>query len=383
MRTTTVFRRAGAAGLGIVVAACGEVTTPPPPDGPRVASVIVTPDTASRRAGETVEMRVTLRDSAGAELTDRAVTWTSSAPAIASVDESGVVTLIAPGTAIIAAASEGITATSRLTVWVPEVLVGAGDIAECLSTGAPATAALLDNIPGTVFTAGDNAYPNGSDADFANCYHPTWGRHRARTRPVPGNHEYYTPGAAGYFNYFGAAAGERGKGYYSFDLGMWHIVMLNSTLLLGDPGGDQVQWLRNDLAATDRSCVMAVWHHPRWSSGSTHGSEEWTSPFWEALYEAGADVVVVGHDHLYERFAPQRPDGTVDRSLGIRQFTVGTGGGSLYDFEPTPLPASEARGLSRGVIKFTLRDVDYDWEFIPIAGQSFTDSGTDRCHGRP
>jgi hypothetical protein len=364
----------------MVVAACGDGTTPPPPDGPPVASVIVSPDTASRRAGETVQMTATLRDSAGAELTDRAVTWTSSAPAIAAVDESGAVTLIAPGTAIITAASEGITATSRLTVWVPEVLVGAGDIAECASSGAPATAALLDDIPGTVFTVGDNAYPNGSDADYANCYHPHWGRHRARTRPVAGNHEYYTPGAEGYFNYFGAAAGERGKGYYSFDLGMWHVVMLNSTLLLGDPGGEQVQWLRDDLAATSRRCVMAVWHHPRWSSGSNHGSEEWTSPFWDALYEAGADVVVVGHDHLYERFAPQRPDGTVDRSLGIRQFTVGTGGASLYEFEPTPLPASEVRGLARGVIKFTLRDVDYDWQFIPVAGASFTDSGRDSCH---
>ena len=261
------------------------------------------------------------------------------------------------------------------------VLVGAGDIAVCGSSGHPATALLLDGIAGTVFTAGDNAYPDGSDANYAECYDPTWGRHKARTRPSPGNHEYYTPGAAGYFNYYGAAAGERGKGYYSYDLGAWHVIALNTSIDV-TAASAQVQWLRADLAATARECVVAYFHHPRFSSGSNHGSHAFVRPLWDALYEHGADVVLSGHDHVYERFAPQKPDGTADPAYGIRQFTVGTGGAGLYGFG-TPLPNSERRGLSRGVLKLTLWSGGYDWEFVPIAGQTFTDGGSASCHGVP
>jgi hypothetical protein len=371
--------RAGLAGCVSFVLACGD--GPTPPDGPPVALVEVSPDTATRRAGDTVQLSAATLDSAGAPLIGREVTWTSSNDDVASVDQLGLVTAVGPGTATITARSENRSAGAALTVWVPEVLVGAGDIAECGSSGHPATALLLDVIEGTVFTAGDNAYPSGSDANYADCYHPTWGRHRARTRPAAGNHEYLTPEAAGHFNYFGPAAGERGKGYYSYELGMWHVVVLNSNVPL-DPGSAQNDWLRADLAASPKQCVLAYWHHPRFSSGTVHGNQNLVAPLWDALYEYGADVVVAGHEHVYERFAPQRPDGTADPATGIRQFTVGTGGAGTYTFG-TIAANSEVRGTSRGVIKLTLRDVGYDWEFVPIAGQTFTDSGSGTCHGPP
>jgi hypothetical protein len=371
-------RGGSAAGLLLALAGCSEGPLVP---GRPVASVEVTPDTATRPTGTTIQLSATVRDTAGAELDGRPVSWSSSSPGVATVDESGRVTTVSPGTAVITAASDGKTGTSSVTVWRPEVLVGAGDIATCDSSGPVATALLLDGIAGTVFTAGDNAYPSGTDAEFANCYHPTWGRHKARTRPTAGNHEYFTPEAAGYFNYFGAAAGVRGQGYYSYELGMWHVIALNSNIPV-TAGSPQERWLRADLAAASKLCVLAYWHHPLFNSGTEHGNESFVRPLWDALHEHGGDVVVVSHEHVYERFAPQRPDGTADPATGIRQFTVGTGGGTIYEFG-TPLPNSQARGLSRGVLKLTLRDVGYDWEFIPIAGESFTDSGSGACHGRP
>lgn len=259
------------------------------------------------------------------------------------------------------------------------VLVGAGDIAGCASTYQDeATALLLDEIDGTVFTAGDNVYPWGSAADYAGCYDPSWGRHRDRTRPVPGNAEYHTAGAAGYFEYFGARAGAAGEGYYSYDLGAWHIVALNSNVAMS-AGAPQEQWLRADLAGSDRTCMLAYWHHARFSSGTDHGSSTASAPLWEALYEAGAEIVLSGHDHGYERFAPQTPDGAADPERGIRQFVVGTGGGALDGFG-TPQPNSEVRSSSaHGVLKLTLRPDGYDWEFVPVAGRTFTDRGSGSC----
>jgi hypothetical protein len=264
------------------------------------------------------------------------------------------------------------------------VLVGAGDIALCdLIAGAEATATLLDGIQGTVFAAGDNAYLNGSAEDFANCYHPTWGRHKARTKPVPGNHEYQTPGASGYFGYFGAAAGDPAKGYYSYDLGAWHIVALNSNCAeIGgcQAGSVQEQWLRADLAASATSCTLAYWHHPLFTSGANHGPATETRPLFQALYDAGSEVVVGGHNHQYERFAPQNPAGGLDTALGIRQFVAGMGGVSHYGFG-TIRPNSEARNSDAfGVLKFTLRAGTYDWQFVPEAGKTYTDAGTGTCH---
>ena len=262
-------------------------------------------------------------------------------------------------------------------------LLAAGDIGDCSSKGDEATAALLDARPqGVVATLGDNAYPRGTAREFADCYGPTWGRHRARTRPAPGNHDYETSHASGYFGYFGAAAGEPGRGYYSYDLGSWHVIVLNSNCggTSCRPGGVQERWLRADLAASGAACTLAYWHHPRFSSGSGHGSDDAVAPLFAALYEAGADVVLAGHEHHYERFAPLDPSGRVDTARGIRSFVVGTGGRSHYGFGD-PITGSEVRdGNTYGVLELTLEPGAYGWQFLPEAGRTFTDSGRGTCH---
>jgi acid phosphatase type 7 len=287
----------------------------------------------------------------------------------------------------------------------PPVLVGAGDIARCYPsdnptqitpphlTAAEQTASLLDQIPGTVMAVGDNAYEFGSPSDYLLCYHPTWGRHKARTRPATGNHEYLTPGAAGYFGYFFPNGGAPG-GYYSYNLGSWHVVVLNSTPQWAQcpppktsPAdgrrcvGDILQrlWLLADLRWHRNRCTVAYFHHPRFSSGR-HGSQYEMQQFWDILYLNGVDVVVSAHDHLYERFAPQDPLGNSNPERGIRQFTVGTGGAELYEFT-TVLPNSEVRDNStHGVLSLTLGDGTYDWEFVPVAGGTFRDFGGGTCH---
>jgi Bacterial Ig-like domain (group 1)/Calcineurin-like phosphoesterase len=256
------------------------------------------------------------------------------------------------------------------------VFVGAGDIASCGHNRDESTAQLLDAIPGTVFTLGDNAYPDGTLTQFNDCYGPTWGRHKNRTKPAPGNHDYHVAGAGGYFDYFGAAAGDRSKGYYSYNLGDWHIISLNSEITQS-AGSAQEQWLRADLAANPKVCTLAYWHKPRFSSGR-HGNNAGSQALWQALYEYGADVVLNGHDHSYERFAPQNPSGQAD-AKGIREFVVGTGGAGLYPF-PAIQPNSQVRNnTTYGVLKLTLHSTSYDWQFIPIAGQNFTDSGSGNC----
>jgi len=263
------------------------------------------------------------------------------------------------------------------------VLVGAGDIAGCDDLdGASATAALIERTPGTVFALGDLAYPDGSDQDFANCYHPTWGRFKNRTRPAPGNHEYHLRGASGYARYFGALAGDATKGYYSYDLGAWHILVLNSEC--ADAGGcgpssPQGQWIRQDLAAHPATCALAYFHKPLFSSGK-HGNDPAMKPLWQAMYPAGVDVVLNGHDHNYERFAPQDPDGRADAARGIRAFVVGTGGKSLRKLG-NPKPNSEVRSAKAyGVLKLTLHASSYEWEFLAEAGKSFADRGSGTCH---
>lgn len=269
------------------------------------------------------------------------------------------------------------------------VLVGAGDIADCGQSGDEATADLLDGIPGTVFTTGDNAYESGTAAQFADCYDPGWGRHKDRTRPVPGNHDYGTTGASGYFGYFGEAAGDPSRGYYSYDLGRWHVVSLNS--MCGNaasefrqPGGcgpdsPMIGWLRQDLTANPKACTLATFHHPLFNSGNL-GNHPNTKPIWDALYAAGADVVLNAHQHAYERFAPQTPEGVADPARGIREFVVGTGGASLEPFGATQ-PNSRVRNADTyGVLKLNLHPKGYDWEFVPVAGEAFTDSGADECH---
>ena len=259
------------------------------------------------------------------------------------------------------------------------IFVGAGDIGSCESAGDEATAALLDSIPGTVFTLGDNEYESGTPAEYRDCYDPSWGRHKARTKPVPGNHDYGSRGAAGYFGYFGAAAGDPQKGYYSFDLEDWHIVALNDNID-HSTGSPQEQWLRADLAAHKTACTLAYWHAPRFSSGSEHGDDPSGEPLWQALYDANADIILAGHDHEYERFLPQTPSGEADPVRGIREFVVGTGGRSHYGLGRRETNSEAFNAATFGVLKLTLSPGKYTWQFIPIAGQTFTDSGSGVCH---
>jgi hypothetical protein len=260
------------------------------------------------------------------------------------------------------------------------VLVGAGDVAYCGNPGDNRTARLLDSIPGRVFVAGDTAYPDGTRAQFRDCYDPTWGRWRLRTSPAVGNHEYHAPGAGPYWDYFGSRAGERGKGWYAYDLGTWRIYTLNAncTEVGCGAGSEQEQWLRADLDANPHACVAAVMHQPLFSSGQ-HGGNPAVRPLWAALDEYGADVVLAGHDHDYERFAPQSPAG-VATATGIREFVVGTGGAPLRVFATVQANSVIREAATHGVLRLTLRDGSYDWLFVPIAGRSFTDAGTGDCH---
>jgi hypothetical protein len=262
-------------------------------------------------------------------------------------------------------------------------LLAAGDIGSCASTGDEATAAVVARVAGEFAALGDIAYPNGSAADFARCYAPAWSRFRDRTRPTPGNHEYQTPGARGYFDYFGAAAGDPTKGYYSYDLGAWHIVVVNSNCgAVGgcQAGSPQERWLRADLARSRRACTLAYWHHPLFTSGAVHPGDTAMRPIFRALFDAGAEVVLSGHNHQYERFAPQTPAGVADPAHGVREFVVGTGGASHYAFGAIQ-PNSEVRNAtSNGVLRLTLRAAGYDWRFLPAAGGRFTDAGSASCH---
>jgi hypothetical protein len=298
-------------------------------------------------------------------------------------------------------ASTGTTANDTATVIVeapgtPQVLIGAGDIGECGLVHARRIAAIIDTIPGTVFTLGDNAYPKATATDYANCYAPTWGRFKKRTHPSSGNHEFqeypHDTTADGYFGYFGVVAGTRPMGIYSYDLGSWHIIVLNSSFEESIAAGralsriNQLTWLRNDLAAHPALCTLAMWHHPRFSSGTAHGNDTLQQPFWQALYDAGADVVLVGHEHNYERFAPQTPDGTLDNARGIREFVAGTGGGGYDSLDAAKVGQvgnSEVGAMEHGALKLTLVDGSYHWQFLqelPPVHHEFTDSGTAACH---
>lgn len=258
------------------------------------------------------------------------------------------------------------------------VLVAAGDIDGC--GPGQATAKLAQGIDGTVAALGDNAYPSGSASDYSKCYDPTWGQFKDRTRPVPGNHEYDTANASAYFRYFGDLAGPAGRGYYSYDVGTWHVVALDSNCGPADCGAEKA-WLDADLSAHPAPCTLAYMHHPRFSSGSA-GNNPSLNTFWDVLYAHRASVVLSGHDHDYERFAAQNPAGRRDPGRGIRQFVVGTGGGALGSLF-SAAPNSEVRNnRSMGVLQLTLRADGYDWRFVPISGGGgFTDSGSDSCSG--
>ncbi|HEY6061681.1 MAG TPA: Ig-like domain-containing protein, partial [Gemmatimonadales bacterium] len=346
---------------------------------------------------------VTVKDQFGNLVSGAPVTLSASGTGNAffpsgtgNTDASGVFTAAFNssdfGAKTVSATAGGVGIVQTAAVAVMPVLVGAGDIADCNSIADDATASQLDSIPGTVFAAGDNAYPNGTATDFTTCYDPTWGRHKARTKPVVGNHEYDNSGtAAAYFNYFTPAVADplgNGYGYYSFDLGAWHVVVLNSDSGVTSPvaGPAQLSWLQSDLAGRTNQCVLAIWHRPLFTSGGSGGAGTRVRRLWQALENAGAEIVINGHDHLYERFAPQDSLGNAN-SAGIREFIVGTGGGethSSYISSPPNVEASDGptkSTFSRGVLRLTLYDKSYRWEFLPAQGQgAFTDSGTASCH---
>ena len=252
------------------------------------------------------------------------------------------------------------------------VVAVAGDIASN-GSGDEQTAAVLDRIaPAVVLTTGDNAYPDGTLSEFQAHYEPTWGRHRMRTRPSPGNHDYHTEGASGYFAYFGARAPGP---YYSFDVGSWHLISLNSEISM-DEGSAQYRWLQSDLAASRARCTLAYWHKPRFVAGR-YDDFTFTTPIWRLLYAAKAEVVLNGHDHNYQRYGLLTPDGAPAPVRGIREFVVGTGGVGLYDLSGDPRrEAAQARVL--GVLQLTLRTSAYDWSFVPVSGR-YSDTGSGTC----
>ena len=262
-------------------------------------------------------------------------------------------------------------------------VAGAGDIC---GTACNQTDDLIASInPVAVYTAGDNAYESGTLSEFNNNYNPTWGQFKAKTYPAPGNHEYNTSGASGYFDYFNGVgnatgrAGERGKGYYSYDVGDWHFIVLN-TDITHSAGSTQEKWLRADLAANTKPCTAAYTHHPRFSSGD-HGDDTSVGPFFQALYDYHADLLMYGHDHHYERFAPAKPDGTVDNANGLRSLLIGTGGRALYTAKSTSAGPSEVfNNNTFGVGKFQLTATGYTMDFVPVAGRTFTDHVTGNCH---
>ena len=262
------------------------------------------------------------------------------------------------------------TPTGLLTANPPQIFVGAGDISGCSNTGDEQTAKLLDAIPdpATVYLTGDDAYNNGTTSEFNNCYNPTWGRHKYRTKPSPGNHEYNSSGAAPYYAYFGSAAGPSGRGYYSYDLGAWHILSLNSNVS-SSSGSAQDTWLRADLAAHPNQCLLAYYHHPLYSSTATYTS---VRGLVNALYAYHTDLILNGHRHYYEREKPLDPTGKVDLANGYREIIVGTGGIGGGSVGSTSFTETN-NGSTFGVLKFYLYDDSYAWKFIPVAGKTYTD----------
>jgi hypothetical protein len=352
--------------------------------GPKVKSISVSPSSATIAVAQTVQLN---RVGIPAELRVDVLTWGSSNTSVATVSSSGLVTGVGAGTATI-------NCERQRREWDFNGDGNVGTIDRRRARGCRRHRELFvvrrrgdgeraRRDSGTVFTLGDNVYDNGTATEYANCYDPA-GTTQVAHKTESGNHEYNTANATGYYGYFGAAAGDPTKGYYSFDLGDWHVIVLNSNLSCAviscAAGSPQEQWLRADLAANTKPCTLAYWHHPRFNSGASHGNDTDVAPFWDALYQYNADVILNGHEHVYERFAPQTPSAVADPARGIRQFTVGTGGRSHYTFGAIQPNSQVREGNTYGVLKLTLRSTGYDWQFVPVAGASFTDSGSGTCH---
>jgi hypothetical protein len=299
------------------------------------------------------------------------------------VKGNGSVSFVLTGSGRFSSREAGANPPQLVVMATAPALLAAGDVAYCGTPYDEATAALIKNLPGTVAAIGDLAYETGSAAEFAACYQPTWGAFKARTRPAPGNHEYEAdPTAGGYFGYWGARAGNPGQGWYSYDLGRWHVISLNSNCsFVGGcfAGSPQETWLRADLAAHKARCTLAYWHHPRWSGGQVTNELD-MQQFWQDLYDANADLVLTGHAHNYQRFAPQNGLGAPDPARGIREFVVGTGGHPTLHSVAATANTEVVNQDTWGVLQLSLRNSGYDWHFLRAAGGSFTDSGSQVCH---
>jgi hypothetical protein len=344
-----------------------------------VSSLLLSPPWTSIDVGDSLTrdtVRATFVDTSGDTVPAASVQWSSSNSGVASIDSTGRIHAKAIGHATIRGTVGAEVANQPITITDP-VLMGAGDIGSCVSPHDEATAVLIDSISGTVFTLGDNDYSDGPPpATYGVCFDSTWGRHKPRIRPTPGDDDRRSGSLADYFTYFGAVA-HGPNGYYSYDLGAWHIVVLNST-----PFADstQVQWLRQDLAAHANFCTLGISHRPRFSSGNTHSAAT-QGPIFQALYDAGAEILLSGNDHDYERFTPQAPDQTSDPDSGVVQFVVGTGGKSHGGIVLPLEPNSVVQHVDTyGVLVLTLHPTSYAWRFVHVAGRTFTDSGTADCH---
>jgi hypothetical protein len=259
------------------------------------------------------------------------------------------------------------------------VIAAAGDICGSPTDCAP-SARLLDTLnPDAVLLLGDNAYPDGSLSQYQTEYNPNWGRQNAKVFPAPGNHEFHTSNAQGYRDYFGSRAPAL---WFSFDIGTWHLISLAGDVgVSASAGSPQEQFLKSDLAAHPNTCTLVYFHEPRFSSGTVHGSDSGVSALWNDMYAASVDLVLNGHEHNYERFAKQNPSGIADPN-GIREIVAGIGGADEGDYPfGTPIANSQVRGQVDGILKLTLHPGGYDWQVLPVAGQSFTDSGSDACSG--
>ena len=268
----------------------------------------------------------------------------------------------------------------------PVFLLAAGDITGCPPSGASLTARLIERLPGTVAALGDQAYPDGTISEYQNCYTPTWGRFKARTRPTPGNHDYALGNAHGYFSYFGARA-HPPYGYYSYSLGSWHVIVINSNCKYAGgcgSGSAQLAWLRADLAAHPARCTLAYWHHARFSVGPNAVNDAFAAlamqPIWQTLVKAGVDLALTAHDHMYERFAPLNTFGWEDPAHGMREFVVGTGGGYFYPFARSVAGIQKVIGNRWGVLRLRLLPSGYRWQFLSVPGGAVLDSGSSSCH---
>ena len=349
-------------------------------EGPQPAAhLMLTPPWTAIEVGDSIigdTVRATFVNEAGVVVPAGSVAWSSTDNSVARIDPTGRIHAVRVGAVTIRGTVDDDVAEQPITVTDPE-LVGTGDICTCQSTNDEATALLLDSITGTVFTAGDNDYADATPAPaYGVCFDSTWGRHLPRIRPSPGEDDRRNNTLDDYLDYFGAAAYPP-TGYYSYDLGAWHVVVLNATPAV-DPA--QLSWLVADLAANVALCTVAIAHRPRFSSGNA-GSAATQGAVFQALYDAEVELLVSGNDHDYERFAPQAPDQTPDPDSGVVQFVVGTGGKSHGSINLPLEPNSVVQNADTyGVLRLVLHPASYDWRFFPVRGLTFTDGGSADCH---